>query len=342
MKMPEQEIKKSEENKSKEEIKKSKPNRKAIIGVCIVVGLAIVFVAANGLGVYKPEWNNGFSATVANFIPYPAATVNNSILTIESYKDNLATIDHFYQGQAGQSEQYTYDAGEVKKETLNILIENKIVQQLASKHDVGLPEEEVQTEYDKVVEQVGGAAEFSERIKTIYNITPEEFTEKSLRPNLLLAKLQEKYSTDDNIDQERKQSSGDAKQKADETLQQIKDGQDFAELAKEKSDDTYSAEQGGDLGFFGQGQMVPEFEEAAFALEKGAVSEVVRTQYGYHIIKVDDKRVNEEAQDEVSVRHILFTTENTFAEWFAEQKKAVNVRIFIKGYSWNEGEIKTD
>ena len=85
--------------------------------------------------------------------------------------------------------------------------------------------------------------------------------------------------------------------------------------------------------------MVPEFAEAAFALEKGAVSEIVRTQYGYHIIKVEDKRVNEQAQDEVSARHILFTTQDTFAEWFAEQKKEANVRIFIRGYSWNEGEV---
>lgn len=332
----------SKTKESKKEKKKPTGRKKIIIGVSVAVGLAIVFIVANGLGVYKSEWRNGFSATIANYVPYPAITVNNGIITFGAYEDNLATIDYFYKSQVGQSEQYNYDEKEVKKETLNILIENKIVRQLAKKHGVTLAEEEVQAEYGKVVEQVGGAAEFSERIKTVYNITPEGFMEKSLRPNLLLTKLQEKYFADDNIDRERKQPNEEAKQKASEALQQINDGKDFAELAKEKSDDKYSAETGGDLGFFSQEEMVPEFAEAAFALEKGKVSDLVRTQYGYHIIKVEDRRVNEEAQDEVSARHILFATQDTFREWFTEQKKAVSVRIFIKGYNWQDGEVSAN
>lgn len=317
-------------------------NKKIAKWVGTVVGLLIIFLVANGLGLYKTEWRNGFSSAVASFIPYPAATVNSGIITIDTYEDNLATVNYFYQSQAGQSEQYNYDEKEVKKETLNILIENKLVEQLAQKYDVVLPEEEVRAEYDKVVEQVGGLELFSERIKAVYNLNPEDFIAKSLRPSLLLTKLQEKYLADDSIDSERKESSGEAAQKAGETLQQIKDGKDFAELAKEKSDDKYSAETGGELGFFGRGEMVPEFEEAAFALEKGGVSDLVQTQYGYHIIKVEDKRVTEEGQEQVSARHILFVTEDSFGEWLQEQKKAAKVRTFIKGLSWSEGEIKAD
>ena len=73
-------------------------------------------------------------------------------------------------------------------------------------------------------------------------------------------------------------------------LAEVKKGADFAELAKEKSKDPGAAAEGGDLGYFGKDQMVPEFAEAAFKLDKGQVSDPVKTQFGWHIIKVEDKR----------------------------------------------------
>jgi peptidyl-prolyl cis-trans isomerase C len=73
-------------------------------------------------------------------------------------------------------------------------------------------------------------------------------------------------------------------------LAQLKGGADFAALAKEKSKDPGAAE-GGDLGYFTKEQMVPEFAEVAFKLDKGQLSDPVKTQFGWHIIKVEDKRV---------------------------------------------------
>ena len=80
-----------------------------------------------------------------------------------------------------------------------------------------------------------------------------------------------------------------AKAKAEDLLAQLKGGADFEELAK-KNSDCPSAPQGGDLGFFGHGQMVPEFDAAAFALKPGELSGVVTTKFGYHIIKLEEKK----------------------------------------------------
>jgi peptidyl-prolyl cis-trans isomerase C len=81
-----------------------------------------------------------------------------------------------------------------------------------------------------------------------------------------------------------------AKRKAEGILKQVKAGGDFSALARTNSEDPGSAVNGGDLGFFQRGQMVPPFDQAAFTLGAGATSELVETQFGYHIIRVIEKR----------------------------------------------------
>ena len=80
------------------------------------------------------------------------------------------------------------------------------------------------------------------------------------------------------------------KAKAEALLKEAKGGADFAELAKKNSEDESNAKNGGDLDYFGRGRMVPEFDTAAFALDVGQTSDVVKTQFGYHIIKLTDKK----------------------------------------------------
>lgn len=98
-----------------------------------------------------------------------------------------------------------------------------------------------------------------------------------------------------------------ARAKAEEALQKAKSGSDFAELVRQYSDEPGAAERAGDLGFFGRGQMVPEFEKAVFAMQPGQISDLVRTNFGYHIIKVNERRAEsvrtfEEVRPEIEAR----------------------------------------
>src|SRR6201992_3936415 len=106
-----------------------------------------------------------------------------------------------------------------------------------------------------------------------------------------------------------------AKQKADGLLKQIKGGGDFAALAKANSDDPGSKEQGGDLVLIQRGVTVPEFEKTAFALQPGQVSDVIKTQFGYHIIKVEEKQTaNLKPLDEVRAQIVATLTRQQEAD----------------------------
>lgn len=95
-------------------------------------------------------------------------------------------------------------------------------------------------------------------------------------------------------------------------LDRARSGEDFAKLAQENSDDAGSAPQGGDLGFFGKGRMVPAFEQAAFALQPGQISEPLRSPFGWHIIKLEERKT-ENGQEQVKARHILRKIEKSQA-----------------------------
>ncbi len=113
--------------------------------------------------------------------------------------------------------------------------------------------------------------------------------------------------------------------------ERLRSGESFASLAETESDCPSSA-QGGDLGFVTQGMMVKPFEDAAFALKVGEVSDVVKTQYGFHLIKLEETR-----NEEIRVRHILRLVEPTAADTLAAQAKMEEIRQeFLGGKSFAE------
>ena len=109
----------------------------------------------------------------------------------------------------------------------------------------------------------------------------------------------------------------------------VEKGENFEELAKTWSEDP-SAERGGDLGFFGKGDMVPEFESIAFSIPVGQVSPVFATPFGFHILRVEERK-KEGGEEKVHARHILMKVEPSTATTRAQQKAAEDFLAEVKG-----------
>jgi peptidyl-prolyl cis-trans isomerase C len=132
------------------------------------------------------------------------------------------------------------------------------------------------------------------------------------------------------------------KEEAEAIIKEIDKGGDFAEIAKAKSIDPAKA-QGGDLGFFGRGDMVPEFAEAAFSLQPGGYTkQPIKTQFGWHVIKVEEKRTKPAPKlEEVREELVQGMTAEAFNEVMADLKKGVKVERFtIDGKPLPEGGAK--
>jgi peptidyl-prolyl cis-trans isomerase C len=190
------------------------------------------------------------------------------------------------------------------------------------------------------------------------NITEEELRE-DIRENLPVQKVQEEVSSDAGPTDEEVQKfyeqnkeaqfttpeqvcvshilfAKDQQQKAEEVKQQLEDGGDFAELARQYSQDPGSAENGGDLGCLGQGETVPPFEEAAFGADEGEIVGPVKTQFGYHVLEITEKKPQQArplSEVESQIRSQLASEQQSeaFSKWLDEQKKKRNVE-YLKGY----------
>lgn len=128
---------------------------------------------------------------------------------------------------------------------------------------------------------------------------------------------------------------------AKEVKERLKKGEDFATVAKEKSKDP-SAE-GGDLGFFSRGQMLKPFEDAAFALKEGEISDPVQTQFGWHIIKVEEKRARKAPDfEQVKAQIETYVTRKAQAEYVAKLREAAKVERMDKPEETAKSDTKPD
>ncbi|PHD72084.1 foldase [Bacillus sp. AFS043905] len=257
---------------------------------------------------------------------------------ISSMDKTIASIDG---EKINEDELYDALVAGYGADTLDLLITNKLVELEAEKAGIKIKDEEIQKEIDVMVESYGDEKSLKEQLEA--SGSSMDALKKDIVVYLQTKKLVEPRITvtDDEIStyfEDNKDTFAQAEQveashilvedekTAKKVAKELAAGGDFAKLAAEYSTDTETADNGGSLGYFGKGDMVEEFENVAFDLNINKVSDPVKTEYGYHIIKVagkkEAKKANLEDSKEVIKETLLSERlQEEYPVWLAEVKK---------------------
>ncbi|MFA5926987.1 MAG: peptidylprolyl isomerase [Patescibacteria group bacterium] len=257
--------------------------------LAIIIALTQVVFAVMIYGFKKED---KVTRAVAAVIPYPIAIVNTQTVSYKEYLNEKDYIRHFY----STTKQEDVNLSEIDKQILDQLVENKIINSQAGRYDVKVTEEDIDNALNSIIDQNGGKQNVEKVLNDLYGIDLNTF-KRLIRHQLLRDKINSELITHVTarhilvrVDKDAPEDKvNEAKTKIDGYLNEIKNGADFAETAKKNSEDIGSNEQGGELEPFARGEMVEEFSNAAFSMAVGEISSPIRTEFGWHIIKVEAK-----------------------------------------------------
>lgn len=273
----------------------------------------------------------------AEIIEKIVAKINGEIITLlelEEVVNNYATLN-----KVSITEQ-------IKKDILNELIDEKLILQEAKRQKIFIDPFEVGQIMDQVKAKFKDQDDFQEILRN-RNLTEEQL-QKEYENQLLRMKLVEKeVNSKVKIDNQKLQKNLlDYKFKvrvkhilvkerdlAQEILNRIRKGENFEKLAQEYSL-CPSKDKGGDLGYFVRGQMIKEFEDMAFSLKEGEISEVIKTEFGYHILKsIEKKEMSEKelADVKLQIERQLYEEEyqREFKDWMEKLRKKAYIKIIL-------------
>ena len=266
-----------------------------------------------------PTEDTGMIAARVRGEPIPLADYERQVRQFRAvYTDK----DYDWGSEEGQRR-----AVQIQREVLRSLIQTLLIQQEAARRGLAISDEELEANVRESIEKGGGEASFQKWLRQ-NDLTREEFAAE-VRMGLLTARLIEEVTRD----LERSAEQVHVRQilladptTATQVRRVLEAGEDFATLAAQYSHDQASRDDGGDLGWFARGLLIPpEVEEAAFALQPGDISEVVQSPMGYHIIQI----VERESDRPLPLDVFQALKGQIMARWLEEQTRSAQIEILI-------------
>jgi parvulin-like peptidyl-prolyl isomerase len=253
-----------------------------------------------------------------------AATVNGIVITRESYEAKLAQAKiHFLKapGIDVATKEGEKALRHLEDQVLDWMIDQVLIEEAASAQGITIADAQLDAEIARMRGQ--DAARF-EKWLAANGLTTDSIRQQ-VRIDLITAAVRDSVTT--SLPREEMQVHVRHILLSDESvaksvLQKLRDGQDFAAIAREFSEDETTRATGGDIGFVPRGLMPPDFEKASFALRPGEISDVIRTQFGYHIVQVVEIDPKRPVPDEFWP----IVQERAFESWLAARRAKAKIR----------------
>jgi foldase protein PrsA len=234
-----------------------------------------------------------------------------------------------------------------REKLLDMLIDEKLQMKKAAELGITVTDDEVNAEVEKAKKYFDSEDKFNEFLKG--QSMDLDYFKQSVKKELTVNKLTDKlagniavtdeevkayYDTHQNEFMSVKASHIllDTKEEAEKMLVRVKAGENFGELAKQNSKDPSAKENSGDLDYFRHGDMVEPFEKAAFALKPGEISEIVQTDFGFHIIKVEDSKLDkfEDVKEQLKGSMLSDKKSGEYEKQLEEMRKNAKIEKFTK------------
>ena len=275
------------------------------------------------------------------------AEVNGQQITQEEFDKDFQVFRDIYERQLGEGalEQEGID-GRTMGENLKVSILDKLIMEIVIQQDsiskgINLTEEEIEEYIEDYKESVGGEEGYQQFLQS--NRLTEEYFRENMRKDLMVERhksdIQEGVAVTADDVREYFDSNGEMlveinashillgnQEDAQRVLQMLESGESFSDLAMMESLDSVSAVNGGNLGYFGRGQMISEFEDAAFALQEGEISEIIRTEVGFHIIQVLNRR---DSFDELEDKIITMIKEEAYFDYIQSLMDKATIERYL-------------
>ncbi len=302
----------------------------------IMIIVAVLFAASMFYGISRTRWMGGAKREKA------LALVEGKEIDPYRYREVLNRIvSQFSEGIRPQ------DWAFVENLALGQTVDFTLILSRAKK-DVRVSWREVDMVIDNMLKQNNLASQKDlERILKRQGLTLSRF-KNMLREEMLVQKMIRKVregvrvTPDDLREVRASHILVTTEAEANQLLQRIKKGESFSSLARKYSKDPGSADQGGDLGYFSTGMMVEPFQSAAFGLKVDEVSDVVKTDFGYHIIKVTDTRLRKFEGEEKDIEKAALAEkqQQAYQRWFTELKSKAKIEIINPGLKAHDLRFK--
>ncbi len=255
--------------------------------------------------------------------PAAAAIVNGQAIPMDAY---LKEVERRAQSQGidPNSPQNQLALSEIKSQTLDNMIDDVLVEQEAARQGVSVSDADLNAAVQQMIDAAGGQTAYDQTLAA-QDQTPDE-ARTMQRTQMLYNLMRDRVLASlGNMSEQvhARHILVDSRATAEALLAQIRAGADFAQVAKQSSQDTLTKDSGGDLGWFPRGKLISkEVEDAAFALQPGQISDVVQSAFGFHIIQVLDR----DAARPVDADTLMQLQQQAMDRWLAGLRASAKVQ----------------